>query len=653
MSESTKPNSLQLTSPLMNAVVSVLAIALTCGAIARTLDIDRMMGLVIYTEQYLSFMLSLALPLVYLAVPAGKGGKRIGKVPLYDVMAALIGFLGSVYVTVRFPVLAELTTARPLDGILVGAVMLVLLVEGLRRTVGIVLPIVVMGFFCFALVGHLIPGILQGSYVSPEKLVYYLAWDSSGVLGTPMRIVTTIVIVFVLFGQVLFKSGGSAFFTDLATALMGGFRGGPAKISVFASAIFGSISGSTVANIVTTGVITIPLMKKGGYRPHVAGAIEAVASTGGQLMPPVMGAAAFLMAEFLAIPYTDIVLAALIPAILYYFALFLAADLEAARHGIEPIEKSKIPATKAVLKAGWFFPLPFAVLVFALFWWNDMPEKAALRAVAVIIFSGVVFGYKGKRMNLQDLVDTLKSTGLVVLDIVMIGAAAGMVIGTLYISGLSFSLTSALVQVASGNLFLMLIMSAIVCIILGMGMPTIGVYVLLATMVAPALVECGIAPISAHLFILYFGMMSMITPPVAIGAFAAATLAESEPMRTGFAAMRFGWLPFVVPFMFVASPTLLMEGSPLAIVQDLTTALIGAALVSMGIIGYLFRPLYILNRILFGGIGLLLILPVKGLEHGIYLNIFGFIAGFAVVGYEYYHSKQNKRTSEKQENSIR
>ncbi len=621
-------------SPFADFVVTFLAVALPCVAILRALDVDRMLGLILYTEQYLGIMLCLALPLTYLAVPAGKGPKGKRNVPWYDGLAALAAFLASAYVTVRFPVLAELTTVRPTDGIVVGVIMLCLLTEGLRRTVGLVLPIVVAGFFVLALVGHLIPGILQGSEVSLEKLVYYLAWDSSGVLGIPMRIVTSIVVAFVLFGQVLFKSGGSAFFTDLATVLMGRFRGGPAKISVFASCLFGSISGSTVSNIVTTGVITIPLMKRGGYQPHLAGAIEAVASTGGQLMPPVMGAAAFLMAEFLSVPYTDVVLAALIPSILYYVALFMEADLEAARSGLTRIDASQIPPAGPVLKSGWFFPLPFAVLIFALFWWNDLPEKAALRAVAVIVLCAVVLGYKGKRMKPADFLDALRSTGLGVLEIIMIGAAAGMVIGMLYLSGLSFGLTLALTQIAGGNMILLLVMTAVVCIILGMGMPTIGVYVLLATMVAPALVEFGIEPMSAHMFIMYFGMMSMITPPVAIGAFAAATLSGSDPMRTGFAATRFGWLAFVIPFMFVASPTLLMRGSPFLILFNLATALIGTCLISMAVVGFFLRRLGLLERVVFAATGLALLSPSTGLRISITLNLIGLAMAIFLVARE-------------------
>ncbi len=634
MSDTATTEAAGAASPVVRAMVTTLAVALTCGAIAWAMDLFRMVGMVLYTEQYLAGMLAIAVPLVYLAVPAGKGRKRTGPVPWYDALAAGLGFLAAVYTALRFPALTELVTARPADGMVTAAVMLVLLTEGLRRTVGRVLALVVVLFFFFALLGHLIPGILQGRPVSPEKLVYYLAWDSSGVLGVPMRIITTIVVAFVLFGQILFKSGGSAFFTDIAMVLMGRYRGGPAKISVFASALFGSISGSVVSNVVTTGVITIPLMRSGGYRAHLAGAIEAVASTGGQLMPPVMGAAAFLMAEYLAVPYTEVVLAALIPAILFYVALFIQADLEAARSGLARIEESRIPAVWPVLRAGWFFPLPFAVLIFALFELNYLPERAALLAAAVIVVPAMTIGYKGRRLTLRDLFDTLRSTGLVVLDIVMIGGAAGMVIGMLYISGLSFALTLAMVQVAGGQLIPFLLMAAVVCIILGMGMPTIGVYVLLATLVAPALVEFGIAPMAAHMFILYFGMMSMITPPVAIGAYAAATLTGADPLRTGFAAMRFGWLALVIPFLFVASPTLLMQGGAVPVAVDFATAVAGVWLGCVAMMGYFLRPLGVPARLAFGASGLLLLLPADAYGIGTGANIAGAILALVLVAIE-------------------
>ena len=622
---------------LRNGLTTVLAVVLTSGAIAWAADLYREVGLLLYTEQYLLGMLALALALVFLTARARKTAEAAAadRTPWYDWLAAAAGFGAAGYMAVRYPVLAELIALHPRDGLIAGLIVLVLVIEGLRRTAGTALTMIIVGFLVLALVGHLIPGTLSGRYVPWDNLAYYLVWDAAGMLGTPMIVVTTIVTAFVFFGQVLLKSGGSAFFTEIATAMVGRYRGGQAKIAVTASGLFGSISGSAVSNVVTTGVITIPLMRSAGYRAVDAGAIEAVASTGGQLMPPIMGAAAFLMADFLQISYAEVVLAALIPAILYYGALFIVADLEAARRGINRIPDHRIPRAWPVLKSGWMFPLPFLVLVGTLFFLNYSPELSALLSAAVILATGMVVGYQGKRLRLRDILDALKTTGIAVLDIIMIGAAAGFVIGVLNISGLGFGLTLTLVNLGGGNAFLILLIAAGVCILLGMGMPTAGVYILLSTLVAPALVEVGIVPIAAHLFILYFGMMSMITPPVAIAAFAAASLSGADPMRTGFAAMRFGWIAYVIPFMFVFAPTLVMEGPGYAIVLAAITALIGVWLVSVGIVGFLVRNLNPLERMLFIVSGIALVTPADAFPGALATDIAGFVIGAVLAGREF------------------
>jgi TRAP transporter 4TM/12TM fusion protein len=379
-----------------------------------------------------------------------------------------------------------------------------------------------------------------------------MALDSNGILGIPMSVASTVVVAFILFGTLLAITGGSRFFTDAAMVGMGRYRGGSMKIAVLASGLFGSISGSAVANVVGTGVVTIPMIKRDGYPAHKAAAIEAVASTGGQLMPPVMGAAAFLMAEFLAVPYGDIVLAALVPALLYYVALFIQADLEAARLGIRAVPGSEIPAARGVL-GGLHFLAAFAALIYALFTLRWQPERAALLAAAVLILTSLALGYQGARPGFRRLLGSIATTGHAVLEIILISAASGIVIGVLNVTGLSFNLTYALVQVGGGSAILLLALSAIVCIVLGMGLPTLGVYVLLAALVAPALIQVGIEPIGAHLYVLYFGMMSMITPPIALAAFAAASIAHAPAMATGWAAMRFGWSAYVIPVLFVFS----------------------------------------------------------------------------------------------------
>ena len=608
----------------MTKVTSILAVALTAGIIALAADLFRRVGLAWYAEQYISLLLAIAMPLIFLHIPAGGGRKgRAGGVPWYDIVAALASCAGALYMTARYPDLSDMVSLRPWDGLVVAAVMLVLFLEGLRRTTGLALVVVALAFFALALVGGSLPGELAARSIPLGRLTYFAVWDSSAALGLPMKIVAAVVAIYVLFGQVLFKSGGSTFFTDISMALMGRYRGGPAKIAILGSSLFGTISGSTVSNVLTVGVVTIPLMKQSGYRPHVAGAIEAAASTGGQLMPPVMGIAAFLMAEFLQVPYAQVALAAVIPAVLFYIALFIQVDLEAARRGLKPLEPSQIPRVGAVMRAGWHFPIPFAVLVYTLFWLNYEPETAGLAATVAALALALVFPFQGKRIGWRDLYEMLRSSGLAVLELFMIGAAAGIIIGTLTYSGLGFSLTLVLLNISGGNLIGLLVVAAIASIILGMGMPTVGVYILLATLIAPALVKFGIAPMAAHMFIMYYGCLSMITPPVAIGAFAAANLAGADPMRTGFTAMTLGWTVFVLPFLFVFSGTLLLYGDPWLIALDCITAVAGVWLVSAGTMGYARGPLGWPGRAYCALAGLFLMLPAESFTYARWLNVVG------------------------------
>jgi len=414
---------------------------------------------------------------------------------------------------------------------------------------------------------------------------------------------------------------------------MGRFRGGPAKMAVVGSALFGSVSGSAVANVVATGVITIPLIRKSGYPAHKAAAIEAVASTGGQLMPPIMGASAFLMAEFLQISYAEVVLAALLPAILYYVALFIQADLDAARLGIAPLERSALPPARPVLP-GLHYLLPFAVLLAALFAFNQTPQLSALAGAVLLVPLAAAFGYRGERPGWREFLRAVPAAGYAVLDIVLVCVAAGIVIGVLGISGLGFNLTQALVEVGEGSLALLLVLTALVCIVLGMGLPTVGVYVLLAALVAPALVKVGVSPIAAHLYVMYFGMMSMITPPVAIASFAAAGIAGADPMRTGWSAVAFGWTAFVVPFLFVLSPQLLLQGTPWAVALAAATAVAGVWLGSIAVTGYFLRPLAAPMRLAFAVSGLMALLPAGAFPGAIYTDLAGMLAGLALIGYE-------------------
>ncbi|MBW1818627.1 MAG: TRAP transporter fused permease subunit [Deltaproteobacteria bacterium] len=628
-------------SPRVQRLTAILASLLTLTSVAWALDLYRKVGLILFNEQLIAAMIGLALAVVFLHVPARKGPR--GAVPWYDAIAAILGFMAGMYVAFRFETLTYDIPYRPTDGLIVSTIIVLLVLEGLRRVAGKALLIIVLVFFAYALFGEFVPGQLEGLEVSLPDVLLYVTLDPHGLVGPIVGIAATIVLAFLLLGAFLARSGGSHFFTDVSVALMGNFRGGSAKIAVIASAFFGSISGSVVANIASTGVITIPMMKKSGYQGRYAGAIETVASTGGQLMPPIMGASAFLMAEFLEVPYSEVVLAALIPALLYYAALFIQVDLVAARSGISAVDKSQVPPVIEVLKAGWFFPVPFVMVVLGLFWLNLPPETAALYAVFILGVLGLLFGYRGERMTLGKLVGAISATGFAVLNILMIASAAGFIIGILNLSGLGFALTLALVKLGSGNLYLLLLLAAGISIILGMGMPTVGVYVLLAALVAPALIEVGVVPIGAHLFVFYFGLMSMITPPVAIGAYAAAAIGEANPIQTAMTAIKFAWLAYVIPFLFAISPSLLLQGEVIRIILAVTTALAGVWLASVGVIGFLWRPVDVPTRLGFFIAGIALLIPSLAFRGALWTDLAGFGVGLALILKERHFERRSQR----------
>jgi len=614
-------------------LTKLLAACLPLGMIAWATDVLRLVGLQVYPESFAAAILGIGLLLVFLHVSAKTGRQRLAPVPWYDLVLAALGFGVCLYISVTFPEFSIAAFKSP--GALTAAfVLLPLLLEGARRTAGLPIVIMAVAFLVIGLTAYLMPGDLEGRNVSTESLVYYLTWNPTAILGTPLMVVVTTVVAFILFGQALTKSGGSEFFTELAIALMGRFRGGQAKVAIIASALFGTISGSVVANVASTGVITIPMMKRAGYRPHVAGAIEAVAGTGGQLMPPVMGISAFLIAEYLQVPYATVALSALIPAAIYFAALFIQVDLEAARHAIVRVPKADIPPAAIVLKAGWVVALPFTILIVGMFWLHLPIELAAIYATLAALLSGIVFGYRGKRLRPRDSFAVLASTGFGILDILMIAPLAGLVIGVLNVTGLGFTLALSLISLAAGSALLLLIMTGIVSIILGMGMPTVGVYILLAALVAPALINAGIDPMAAHLFIFYYGMLSMITPPVAFGAFTAAAIAGSSPMQTAFASMRFGWTAFVLPFLFVFSPSLLFRAAPVITLIDVSKAVLAVWLISVAFVGYSTRILEARRRVAYAVAGVAMLPPIGILPWSHIANVAGFAIGIALFVFD-------------------
>src|SRR6266700_3892550 len=556
--------------PYARTLFALQALLVVCVT-GWVLDLQRaLVGLNLYTEQLLLAVLGLSIAICFLVTHE--------KPRSWDLAAAFAGLALCLYLAWRYPELSDRLTMRPLDGILMSAAL--------------------------------------------------------ALLGTSLQIGVIVIVPFILLGQVLGRCGGSEFFTDLARAWMGRYRGGSAKVAVVGSAFFGMISGSAVANVSAVGVVTIPLMKRSGFPAQIAAAIEAVGSTGGQLMPPVMGAAAFLMAEVLQVPYAKVMIAAIIPALLYYLALFFAVDIEAAKRGIRGESAERLPQALAVLKAGWYFPLPFVVLVYALVTWSWQAEHAALLATAVLVALSLAFGYKGERVPPKDIVKAIVSTGGTVVDLILICAVSGIFIGILNITGLAFGMTLQLLEVTGQSLPMMLALTAVMAILLGLGLPTVGVYIIMATLIAPALVKVGVAPMAAHMFLLYFGVMSMVTPPVALSAFAAANIAGADVDKTGWTATRIGWAAYIVPFLFAVSPSLLMAGDPLTIAWAVLTAALGIWLGTIGVVGYYSAPIPIALRALFVVAGVLLLIPADAFPGAIVTDIIGLVLGSALLGRE-------------------
>jgi TRAP transporter 4TM/12TM fusion protein len=623
---------------LWRPIASGIGATMTIIASAWALGLQAYLGIGLYPQQFIAMILALALPLAFLTLPLRSGTART-HVPWHDAAAAALALIVSLYIAIRFPEVVNQIFFRPVSAWLPGAVLILLLLEALRRSTGWTLVIIILVFLLYAMFGDLVPGRLAGRPQDWQKLAGYMAYDSNGILGAPLAVAATIVLTFILFGNLLAETGGSKFFTDASLVLMGRYRGGSMKIAVASSALFGAISGSAVANVVAQGVITIPMIKRDGYPPHKAAAIEAVASTGGQLMPPVMGAAAFLMAELLQVPYSDIAIAAIVPSLLFYGALLVQADLEAARLGIARTPPGEIPPA-ATLWSGMHFCLSFAILICTMFWMNWQPERSGLAACAVIAGMGLIFGYDGVKATPGALWRAIVMTGEMMVELVVISAAAGIVIGVLNITGLSFNLTYALVQIGAGSAIVLLLLSALVSIVLGMGLPTLGVYALLAALVAPALVELGFLPIAAHMFVLFFGMMSMVTPPVALAAFAAASIAKASPMKTGWAAVVFGWPAFIVPFLFIYSPSLILIGDTGEIAHAVLTAMLGVWLISAGLAGYFMTRLSLLMRLLFVLAGLAALLPAGAFPEAIYIEIPGVVLGISLMAIEYLRGRR-------------
>ncbi|HLA19895.1 MAG TPA: TRAP transporter fused permease subunit [Pseudolabrys sp.] len=619
----------------------VLQALLLISVVAWALDLPRrLFGLSFYTEQLLAICLGLSLALSF--VGAKFPQRWMGWA------GAIASLVICAYIAARYEALTTEIALLPTEGIVGSAILVVLVLEATRRTAGGVLIAIILAISAYVFIGPHMPGDFATRPVSPERLLVYLGLDINGMIGAILSVAVLIVVPFTLMGQVLGRTGGAAYFADLAMSAMGNFRGGAAKIAVVGSALFGTISGAAVSNVVAVGIVTIPLMSRSGFSPTRAAAIESVGSTGGQLMPPVMGAAAFIMAEFLQVPYSAVVVAAVIPAVLYYAALFIHVDLEAAKHKIGAVKIDNIPSFIEVLRSGWHFPIPIAFLIATLIWPEvfQIPiERAAIYSTAMLVVLSLAFGYRGNRVTPRQMLRAILDTGRAALDIVLIGAAAGMVVGALNISGISFGLMLQLIAISGENLFVLLLLTAVISIILGMGMPTVSVYVLTASLLAPSIVKLGVSPMAAHMYVMYFGMLSMITPPVAIAAYAAANIARVSGWTTGWTAVVVGWSTFFIPFLFVTEPSMLMNDTASSIVWNFSRNIFGIFVGTAGIVGFAFGPLGVPMRIAFGVSAVAILIPPHVFAGADMLDWAGLGAATVVLAVNWMQSRAAKQAA--------
>ena len=608
-----------------------LLVTLTLIGVIWGAELHYVLPWTFFNEQYLGLFLGLGISAVFLACRAYPGAPGDG-VPWYDWLLTAGGLVVGLYVVVFYPTIAYQLGVLTWDKMLLGGLAIALILEAVRRLAGWALMWIALACVLYAKFAYLLPGVLYAKGSTWGRIAQYLYLDTNGILGLPLAVTASIVVAFIFFGQALYACGGDKFLTDLALCAMGRYRGGSAKMAVVSSSLYGTVSGSAVANVVVDGAVTIPMMKRSGYPAHLAAAIEAVASNGGQIMPPVMGAAAFLIAEYLSIPYGQVALAAAIPACLYYLALFVQVDLEAAKNGIVGLPRAELPKLRPTMRRGWVFLVPLGTLIYALMWANWHAGKSGIFAVGATFAVGAL--YRETRPTLRGIFHAIEETGRTMLDLVAITTLAGIVIGCFQLSGLTSKLPILLMQMAGGSLLLLLILTAIVSILLGMSLPTTVVYVTLAVLIGPTLAQLGIVPLAAHLFLFYFGMLSLITPPDCLATYAAAAIAKSGFWQTGWVGMRLGIVAYLVPFVFVYHPALILKGTLLEIVTSILTASIGVILLGIGCAGYLFRPLGWTMRALFCVAGLLLFSPPLPGVLEVVLDAAGLAMGIALVLFE-------------------
>ena len=550
---------------------------------------------------------AMMLLLVFALYPPFKSATR-KKIPWYDYILIAAAASTAIYIIVSYQGITERAGVPITSDIVFGAILILLILEASRRVSGYALPLLALISLVYAVIGRSLSGTFRHRGYSIEDTVNFLYTTTRGIFGTAVSVSSSYIFLFVLFGAVLAKSGMGQFFNDIALAIAGGTRGGPAKVSVLASGFLGSINGSAIANVVTTGAFTIPLMKKVGYNKTFAGAVESSASVGGQILPPVMGASAFIMAETLGVPYATIAIAALIPAILYYLGIIIQVHLRATKLGLKGISRENLPAVRAVLKEQGHLIIPLVFLLYMLFFSGRTILFSALLTIIVTIV--VAEFRKSTRMSVKDIFLSLADGAKTAASVAISCAAVGIIVGVVTMTGFGVKLANTIVLIGQGNLLLSLFLTMLASIVLGMGLPSIPTYIITATMAAPALGVLGVPPLVAHMFVFYFGIFANITPPVALASFAAAGLSGASPMKTGFQSMRLSAAGYIIPYIFVYNNAMLLQdvsfGDGLLVV---VSGLLGVIFLAVAVEGQLFVQVPMVLRVVFFAAALLLMVP--------------------------------------------
>ena len=551
--------------------------------------------------------LGFGLALAYLLYPFRRAWTRDNFFHPIDMVFAVLGAAAPAYIVIQYRELVTRAGTVTTPDVIAGGLGILLVIEAARRVVGIPMVTVVLFFLAYAFLGPYMPGVLAHRGLSVEQLVSHLYFTTEGIFGIPLGVSSTFIFLFILFGAYLESTGLGKFFIDLANAVAGWASGGPAKVAVLSSGLMGTVSGSSVANVVGTGSLTIPMMKKLGYHPNFAGAVEAAASTGGQLMPPVMGAAAFLMAEFVGVSYIEVVKAAAIPALLYFTGVWLGVHFEAKRKNLKGIPRHELPNPLTLIKERGHLAIPLIVIVYLLVS-GYTPMRAAL--VAIVLSIACAMLRKSTRMKPIEIVYGLERGAKAVLGVLVACAAAGIIIGVVTKTGVGLRLASGLIDLAGGMLLPAMFFTMLTAIVLGMGVPTTANYVITSTIAAPALVQMGVPILAAHMFVFYFGIIADVTPPVALAAYAGAGISGGNALKTGVHASKLAIAAFIIPYIFVLSPVILMvDATPLALVMVTLSALVGMIAVSSALCGFLADHCRPYERLLLIVAGLLMIKP--------------------------------------------